>query len=234
MTPPQRLLAIETAGPELMVGLGALTEGGPSFRYRVGVDALHTQSALLLPAIQEGLTRLGCRLQDLNGVVVNVGPGSFTGLRTGLATVRTLGQFAALKLYALNHFEVLAQALSANSSEPVGFYLDARQGRAFHAVLRFDANGPVYEVEPALVTLREHGPPAQGIPVWCSASLMESFAGQSEVRPFPAPLPFLPDAMAHLVACYAERFLVSWDALLPLYLQAPNATLRQPRPGTFK
>ncbi|WP_338867395.1 tRNA (adenosine(37)-N6)-threonylcarbamoyltransferase complex dimerization subunit type 1 TsaB [Myxococcus stipitatus] len=89
----------------------ALVERGPD-----GVRAVEhlvvrppvKQSEALPGVVGELLARHGTRLADLEGLVVGLGPGSFTGLRIGLATVKSLAYAASLKVAGASSLAALA------------------------------------------------------------------------------------------------------------------------------
>lgn len=92
----------------------------------------------LLPVIEKLLTRGGCRLEDVRGIGVTCGPGSFTGVRIGLATAKGLAYGLGARLVAVPTLAAMAAALLAdwperNLAVPV---LDARRGELFAAVYR--------------------------------------------------------------------------------------------------
>ena len=97
------LLGVDTGSPRLSVAVG----GTSKFVIEAAEGADRT-SADLLTLIQRVLFTAGLEPMDLGGLVALRGPGSFTGLRVGLATV--LGQHQALGLPALAvpSLEVLA------------------------------------------------------------------------------------------------------------------------------
>ncbi|OGQ46085.1 MAG: tRNA (adenosine(37)-N6)-threonylcarbamoyltransferase complex dimerization subunit type 1 TsaB, partial [Deltaproteobacteria bacterium RIFCSPLOWO2_02_FULL_46_8] len=53
---------------------------------QMNVEATHTER--LLPAISVLFERTGWKISDLNGLALTIGPGSFTGLRIGLVTLK--------------------------------------------------------------------------------------------------------------------------------------------------
>ena len=57
------------------------------------IDAKRMRSQVLLPMIEEILKEKKLTLTDITEIRVNPGPGSFTGLRVGLAVAQTLGKF---------------------------------------------------------------------------------------------------------------------------------------------
>ncbi len=92
-------------------------------------------SAILLPAIDEALSHLGWSVGDLDAVGVVVGPGSFTGVRVGIATVDGLARAAAIPAFGYGSLRVRAMALR-HAAAPVAPILDARKGEVYGALYR--------------------------------------------------------------------------------------------------
>ena len=53
-------------------------------------DVKATYSEILMPTVEEALKMVGLSVDDLDGLAISIGPGSFTGLRIGLSTVKGL------------------------------------------------------------------------------------------------------------------------------------------------
>ncbi len=226
------ILYLDTTGPCLMMGL---SRGEALAARHQEVSTSHRyHSAVIVPAIQALLESQQLSPQNLGGLAVNIGPGSFTGIRTGLSTVRTLAQFLEVPVYAFNTFELLA----AKTPEMLtAIYLDALQGNAYRAVLSFTRGKPVYQALPTLASLSEPEDfPAVGR--WMVAeSLLKAFSENSPDRPvqtIEALGIFTPEMMCHLLAQEASYYCKPWPDVLPLYLQEPNITLRKPQAGSLK
>jgi tRNA threonylcarbamoyladenosine biosynthesis protein TsaB len=71
------------------------------------------QSERLMPMILEVLAQAGLTLADIDAYAVTHGPGTFTGLRVGLATVRALAQVSGKPVIGVGTFEALAMAVPA-------------------------------------------------------------------------------------------------------------------------
>ncbi|MDK2822708.1 MAG: tRNA threonylcarbamoyladenosine biosynthesis protein TsaB [Clostridia bacterium] len=71
----------------------------------------YTHSEQLLPLIKQTLDLARLRLKDVTGIAVTKGPGSFTGLRIGLATAKSLAQVTGIKLIGIPTLDALAQNL---------------------------------------------------------------------------------------------------------------------------
>lgn len=77
------LLCIDTSDRErIVIKLGDKT---------IKVESVNTKSQKLLPTIVDSLAGIGKSLADIGEIRVNTGPGSFTGLRVGVAVANTLG-----------------------------------------------------------------------------------------------------------------------------------------------
>jgi tRNA threonylcarbamoyladenosine biosynthesis protein TsaB len=89
----------------------------------------------LLPAIEEALRRIGIAPTDLTAVAAARGPGSFTGLRVGLAVAQGLALALQVPMFGVDSLTVLAHGL-AGWSGPVQAVLEAGRGR--FATARFE------------------------------------------------------------------------------------------------
>jgi tRNA threonylcarbamoyladenosine biosynthesis protein TsaB len=124
-----RILAFDTATAATAV---ALADGDTALERRddppAGARPGHT--ARLMPLIVELLAEAGWDWDQLDRIAVGVGPGTFTGLRIGIATARALAQARGLELVGISTLE----SLSLNSdADHVCAVLDARRGEVFAA-----------------------------------------------------------------------------------------------------
>jgi len=82
----------------------------------------------LLPAIERLFAQSGARLQDCDRIAVCSGPGSFTGLRIGLATAWGLSRGSGIEVEPVPTLEAMAEAARDSASEKVAAALDAGRG----------------------------------------------------------------------------------------------------------
>jgi tRNA threonylcarbamoyladenosine biosynthesis protein TsaB len=94
----------------------------------------------LMPAIADVMDRAGVTYADLEGIAVGVGPGTFTGLRIGIATARALAGASGLQLRPVSSLAALAEGIDAELRLAL---IDARRGELFAAL--YDGDGPVWE-----------------------------------------------------------------------------------------
>jgi len=118
-----RLLLIDTCGETAGVALSSGEQILTSEDLPRG-----TASAASISAVRRLLSRSGWTLRDLDAVGVVCGPGSFTGIRAGLAAAKGLCIAAGLPLAAVSRLEVLADAASLQQGFAV---LDAGRGELY-------------------------------------------------------------------------------------------------------
>lgn len=104
----------------------------------VRLDTGDVASRRLLPAAAFLLESAGVTPAQLDGLAVTVGPGSFTGLRVGLATVQGLALAAGKPCVGVTSLEALGQ-LGADSGLPVAALIDALRDEVYAAL--YDARG---------------------------------------------------------------------------------------------
>ncbi len=222
-----RVLYLDTTTEVLMAGIGV--DGAMRARIRLESTSQRYHSAVLIPTLKGLVAEAGLQMSDLTAMAVNQGPGSFTGVRTGISTARTMGQFLNIPVYLINHFELRAySALAQGASGPVTVVLDALRGRLYAASLDFTPQGPHYPMPPALVSQESWQPPATGT-LLVTPSLGEAFDARMP-RVFDSDW-FSPETMQALSSRYADYYARSWPEVKPLYLQEPNITLRKATPG---
>ena len=92
-------------------------------------------SAELLPALAGLLEQGGTGWDEVTAIAVGVGPGTFTGLRIGLATARGLGQGLGVPLHPVSSLEALAAGIAAGAGAapgtPILPLIDAKRGQVF-------------------------------------------------------------------------------------------------------
>ena len=92
-------------------------------------------SSWLLPAVSRVLTSESLTLPDIELYAVAAGPGSFTGVRVGLATVKAWSEVYGRPIAAVSRLEALASE-SVGSSPYVAAFIDARRNQVFAALYR--------------------------------------------------------------------------------------------------
>ncbi|HEY5999162.1 MAG TPA: tRNA (adenosine(37)-N6)-threonylcarbamoyltransferase complex dimerization subunit type 1 TsaB [bacterium] len=219
------VLGIETA---TALGGVALVSADGGLLAETTLLGRESHSERIIPAAGELLDAFAPSPGDLAAVAVSRGPGSFTGLRTGLAAAKGLAFARGIPLFGVSTLEALA-ANAPPGSGTVSVVLGARRGEVFHA--RFDAAGdaPKRLTPDALVPLADIAGELQP----GSLVLGEPPEPVRKARLSP-PLRFAPAhlnhpraatvALAGLAALRAGR-PTELESLLPAYLRGPDADL---------
>ncbi len=110
----------------------------------------HTRGAELLVMIDEVCVGAAIGPRDLHAVAIGAGPGSFTGLRIGMATAKGIAFAAKCPLWAVSSLAALAHGeLADDPSGTVVAVLDARRGELFAgAFMKDGAVGPERVLKP--------------------------------------------------------------------------------------
>ena len=168
------LLALETSGRSGSIALAKSTESLDGLRESIGsdwslpgrclrnlterleilsldLDPTWGSAKTLAPAIQKLLAQGGLAPKDLHAIAVVQGPGSFTGLRVGIATAKVMAYALQIPIVAIDTLEIIAQQVSDSRtasdsrSEPGSQSLDlfavadAFRGQSFWAKYRIGA-----------------------------------------------------------------------------------------------
>ncbi len=123
-----RLLAFDTATPATVVALVA-GDARAELRHDPEPGERPGHAAQLLALAARLLDAAGLRFADLERIAVGTGPGTFTGLRIGVATARALAQGTEAELVGVSTLAALATAAPHDGGTLA--VLDARRGEAF-------------------------------------------------------------------------------------------------------
>src|SRR5262249_4022349 len=121
-----RWLVLETSGKVGQVALAV----DQIIRARCRLEVARRHARDLAPAVSELLAEQGWNPRDLTGVIVSRGPGSYTGLRVGIMSAKTMAYATGCVLVGVETFEAIAsQAPEAVTSLEV--IADAQQDKVY-------------------------------------------------------------------------------------------------------
>lgn len=230
-----RVLALDTASTQMVLSLADIDEADASATMVAScqIDAPRQANQVLLTQAAQLLDDAGLEVSDIDAIVVGRGPGSFTGVRIGVATAKGLACGLAVPLYGTSTLDAVAwRAWWAGMRGRLGVVADAMRKEVYPVRYALDDAG-VTRLESDTVAK-----PAQVAQQWASkeSPLMLTgdgllkYAGLFEGAPFdlvPEEL-WLPDGQG-LISAFTRAFATgvagSGDAaaLVPVYTRLSDA-----------
>jgi tRNA threonylcarbamoyladenosine biosynthesis protein TsaB len=218
------VVGLDTATDDTAVA--ALRDCELCFASSTGADGGRPRHATRLLAELEEAAAAAGGWAEVGRIAVGVGPGSFTGLRIGIATARSLAQALEIELAPVGTLEALARGTRDGAADrPLLAVLDARRGELF-AALFGSAGEQVWEPtvsapEPLCKRLSQ----LPGTPLAVGSGALR-FRG--ELLEAGAEIPADSDprhrvAAAETCAIGAESAPVRLEQVAPIYLRAPDA-----------
>lgn len=126
------LLAFDTAGPDCAVALVRSEAGGAEIVARRSERIGRGHAERLIPMIDEALGEAGAGYADLGKIAVTTGPGSFTGVRVGIAAARALALALDIAAIGIGSLQALAVAAGRQrTSGTVVAVLDAKRDEVY-------------------------------------------------------------------------------------------------------
>ena len=132
------VLALDTSTEELAVGLGSLHETGVHLIGETNIEVPRASLTHLVPSLSRLLESVGVSLQDVGAVVVGRGPGSFTGVRIGVATAKGIAQGLSVALYGVGTLDAVAERFAGHEGL-VGVVGDAMRREVYPALFRLSS-----------------------------------------------------------------------------------------------
>jgi tRNA threonylcarbamoyladenosine biosynthesis protein TsaB len=231
LTEDETIFALDTSHPKGSVA----AVRGAAVLSEIVFDASDTHSATLMPAVDRCMRSAKLTLEMIDLFAVVTGPGSFTGLRIGMATVKALAAVHRRPVAPARSLEVLAAAFPF-SERPVLVLIDARRGEVY-AGLYSTADGtpvelvPPFSAEPVRAVERALAPAKGSSLVLCGSGVGRYSDIISAVIPpgsaIAPPRWAIPSAslLAGLSHARARVPYEDLHALEPLYIRPPDARL---------
>lgn len=126
-------LALDTATDRATIALG----GPDGIHAEAEIVGARRHAAGLLPALERALAGLGVRAEQIEGIVLADGPGSFTGLRVGASVAKALVRIDRMPLWTAPSLLGVARGVPSQSGEIVAAVSDALRGELFVGAWRF-------------------------------------------------------------------------------------------------
>lgn len=140
------ILAIENSG---MCGSVALTSGSHCIAEQSLLSKM-THSKRLLTSVQRLMEEAEVSWEEIDALAISLGPGSFTGLRIGLSSIKGLAMATGIPLIGISSLDALACQFT-HVSMPICPILDARKHEVYTALYHPDKNGLIKRTSDYLV-----------------------------------------------------------------------------------
>lgn len=137
-------LAIDTSGFHLTV----IAKGDKGEYTYFTDDCALRHSVVLMPAIEQALEQAGMKKEDVDVFCCSLGPGSFTGIRIGVSTIKAMAYALGKRVLGVTSFDVLAYNGVADKTMAV---VDAKHGHVYAA----GYEGKAVSVEPSYLSVEE-------------------------------------------------------------------------------
>ncbi len=128
-----KYLFIDSATATLVVAIIIDNEIAYIYNKETGKD----MSSTIMPVIEEAFAQTALTPKDIDKIFVSTGPGSFTGIRVGLAVAKTMAWSLNIPIIPISSLEVIASTPNTNNNIAL---IDARRGYVFAGVYDNELN----------------------------------------------------------------------------------------------
>jgi tRNA threonylcarbamoyladenosine biosynthesis protein TsaB len=212
-----KLCAVETSTP---IGSVAIFESGNLIaEAEQRVSNAHGEA--LLPILQKLLADAGWKARDVERWGVGVGPGSFTGTRIGVSTVKGIVIATGAEVVAVNAFDAVSSGVEISANEKIATVLDAQRGEVF--VQSTYIKEPVFAVIGAALRLFE-GLNSPLVVVGSGGALVDWLDAKFQTR-FVSNSPHDVPRASSIGKIAMNAKPTNVDALEPFYVRPPDITV---------
>jgi len=221
-----KILAIETATPASSVALG---DGATLRAMSVNVDR-RGHVGFVIPAIDFCFARAGWTAQDLDLLVVDVGPGTYSGIRSGLAAAQAIAAAVGIPIVTVSSLTLLAMR-ATTSHRRIWPVVDVRRGEMAVAPYRpvpggVIRDGPAEIYSPDEFAAQIEADPADTLMVGDLAVLPDGFfRGMHRVKQGGPRYPSADVALEYASLAAAREDFAGSEDIRPLYMREPDARI---------
>ena len=219
------ILGIETSTRTGSVAV--VSEDGVIAQYSLNIEVTHSER--LMSTVDRVLKDTGLAVADFGGFAVAIGPGSFTGLRIGLSTVKGLAFATGNPVAAVPTLQALARNLPY-AAYPVCPMLDARKNEVYAALYQFDGADLVQVMPEAAIPIKELEKRISGKVLFTGeaaqiyhAEIEKQFGDRAFFAPLSAALPSAATVAEIGLDMIKNGKQADPDSLTPLYIRRPEA-----------
>jgi len=221
------ILGIETA--TRTGGVAIVTENGVLAEYTLNIEVTHSER--LMSTVERVLKDTGLRMASMDGFGISIGPGSFTGLRIGLSTVKGLSFTTGKPVAAVPTLKALAWNIP-HARYPVCPLLDAKKKEVYAALYRHDGSDLVQELSETVLPLADLADRIAGEVLFTgegarlfATEIERLFAGRAHFAPLVAAVPSAASVGEIALMTLQSGRSTDPDTLSPMYIRKPEAEL---------
>ncbi len=196
-------------------------------QYTLSIDITHSER--LMATVDRVLKDARMSLKDIEGFAISIGPGSFTGLRVGIATVKGLAFATDLPVAAVPTLKALAWNLYY-SSYPICPLQDAKKKEVYAALYRFEGTTLVQTMDERAISIVELSRMMTGPVVFTGEAsvvfrpeIESVFGTRANFAPISHCLPSAASVADIGLNMISEGRTTSPDDLVPMYVRRPEA-----------
>lgn len=150
------VLGIDTATPW---GTVALYKGHPDGNgevvFEISLRAGRGGGEYLLSTVNHFIQKAGHGFKELDLIAAGTGPGSYTGIRVGLAAVKGMAEGLQKPVWGMNTLRIIAENARFSGNRFIGTAIDARRGQVYSALFRNTGDGLEEVREPRVTSVKE-------------------------------------------------------------------------------
>jgi tRNA threonylcarbamoyladenosine biosynthesis protein TsaB len=219
------ILGIETSTKTGSVAI--VSESGVIAQYSLNIEVTHSER--LMSTVDGVLRDTGLSIAAMDGYAVAMGPGSFTGLRIGISTVKGLALATGRPVAAVPTLQALAWNLPFTAL-PVCPMLDARKNEVYAALYRYEGAMLVLTMPEAAVPIAALSEKIEGMTVFTGeaahiyrSEIERQFGDRALFAPSSAILPSAAAVAEIGLAMIRNNKQADPDSMTPLYIRRPEA-----------
>ncbi len=219
------ILGIETSTKTGSVAV--ISEDAVIAQYSLNIEVTHSER--LMSTVDRVLKDTGIAIKEIDGYAVAIGPGSFTGLRIGLAAVKGLALVSGKPIAAVPTLQALAWNLP-HAAHPVCPMLDARKSEVYAATYRVEGSALVHGMDAAVLSLPILSERISGKTIFTGEAshlfrkeILEIFGDRALFAPHSAILPSAASIAEIGLGMIKSGKQADADSLTPMYIRRPEA-----------